>query len=134
MSRILSDGRICHQTKPMRADLALRFARCLKANSRFTDVATIDAGQRGLRVVYRPVNRERQADLYMGQQTARRTAHPGRRVTRAGITGVDVRAGAPQQLGGGSAAARESEDADLPARPRGGQRLRERPHRHASAP
>jgi hypothetical protein len=55
------------------------------------------------------------------------------RVAGPRVAGVDVGARAPQQLGGGAAAARQTEHADLPARPGGGQRFRERADWHPSA-
>jgi hypothetical protein len=56
------------------------------------------------------------------------------RVTGIRVAGVHGCAGAREQLGGGAAAPRETDDADLAARPRGRQRFRQRADRHVSEP
>jgi hypothetical protein len=76
MSReiITKSGAVAYRTKLFRDDAqAARFARCLNANSRFRDVAIVEnvrAGS-GSYITFRPVNEERQKDLYMNQHTAR---------------------------------------------------------------
>lgn len=73
---IRSDGAICYRTKPMEPGQAARFARCLLANrDRFCDVQQHDSSHTRtpkVFITFRPVNRERQGDMYLRQWDARK--------------------------------------------------------------
>ena len=66
MSEFAANGAVSYRTKRMETAAAWRFATCLKANSRFTDVAMVHSdrakGAARYFVTYRPSNPERVAD------------------------------------------------------------------------
>lgn len=66
---------LVYRTKLLTTDQAWRFATCLKANSRFTDVLMVHSsratGPRRYYVAYRPSNPDRQAELTAHQQQSR---------------------------------------------------------------
>ena len=70
---ITTEGAIVYRSKNMPLSLASGFARCIEANaSRFCDVAIVPSkAAEKYFVQFRPVNRERQGDLYEAQYNAR---------------------------------------------------------------
>jgi hypothetical protein len=75
MSQFAANGTVSYRTKLMETAAAWRFATCLKANARFTDVAMNHSsrakGAARYFVTYRPRNPERQAEMLTRQQVAR---------------------------------------------------------------
>ena len=71
---ITTDGAICYRSKTMTVERAAAFARCLAANAeRFTSVEIVLARTKETAyfVQFRPVNPERQGDIYEQQWNVR---------------------------------------------------------------
>src|SRR4051794_16930791 len=69
----LSHGTPAFRTRLMDADRAQRFAKCLSANGRFTNVAAVESTRSAGKwfVTFQPANEERQAAILQRQQLAR---------------------------------------------------------------